>query len=168
MYRGRKKKKKKMLQAGGVPSGTCIRTLLWKQYHHDYRCWKQSPRLYVRYRILSHTHTHTHTHTHIYIYIHFFLRPRDMGLVGNSHRHPLHAAFCKHDWQQKQTSTHHRSCSRVGDARASALLTIVREPHRTALTPHEANVGVSPTKTFQWHANKHEWNSVHRSNGNGG
>jgi hypothetical protein len=27
----------------------------------------------------------------------FFLRPRDMGLAGNPHRHPLHAAFCKHD-----------------------------------------------------------------------
>jgi hypothetical protein len=27
----------------------------------------------------------------------FFLRPRDMGLAGNPHRHPLQAAFCKHD-----------------------------------------------------------------------
>jgi hypothetical protein len=39
--------------------------------------------------------------------------------------------------------------ARVGDARVSALRTIVRELDRTALTPHEASVGVSPTKTFQ-------------------
>jgi hypothetical protein len=34
---------------------------------------------------------------------------------------------------------------------------IVREPYYVALTPHEAGVGVSPTKTFQWHANKNEY-----------
>jgi hypothetical protein len=45
--------------------------------------------------------------------------------------------------------THHRLCSRVGNARVSTLRTILREPYRTALTPHEASVGVSPTKTFQ-------------------
>jgi hypothetical protein len=31
----------------------------------------------------------------------FFLRPRDMGLAENPHRHPLQAAFCKHDLEQK-------------------------------------------------------------------
>jgi hypothetical protein len=31
----------------------------------------------------------------------FFFCPRDMGLAGNPHRHPLQAAFCKHDWEQK-------------------------------------------------------------------
>jgi hypothetical protein len=30
-------------------------------------------------------------------FIYFLSRPRDMGLAGNPHRHPLHAAFCKHD-----------------------------------------------------------------------
>jgi hypothetical protein len=44
----------------------------------------------------------------------------------------------------------------VGDARVSALHNIVREPYRTALIPLEASVGVLPTKTFQWHANKNE------------
>jgi hypothetical protein len=58
----------------------------------------------------------------------------------------LQAAFCKHDWEQKfetklikSHQTHHRSCSRLGDARVSALRTIVREPYCTALTPHEAS-----------------------------
>jgi hypothetical protein len=37
----------------------------------------------------------------IFFFFFFFLRPRDMGLAGNPHRHPLHAAFCKHDWEQK-------------------------------------------------------------------
>jgi hypothetical protein len=55
----------------------------------------------------------------------------------------------KSDVVNLKPQTHHRSCLRVGDARVSALCTIVREPHRTALTPHEANVGVSPTKTFR-------------------
>jgi hypothetical protein len=31
----------------------------------------------------------------------FFLRHRDMGLAGNPHRHPLQAAFCKHDRELK-------------------------------------------------------------------
>jgi hypothetical protein len=30
-----------------------------------------------------------------------FLRPRDMGLAGNPHRHPLQAPFCKHASEQK-------------------------------------------------------------------
>jgi hypothetical protein len=34
----------------------------------------------------------------------------------------------------KQTSTRNLSCSRVGDARVSALRTIVREPYRTRNT----------------------------------
>jgi hypothetical protein len=50
---------------------------------------------------------------------------------------------------RNKPQTRHRSCSRVGDTRVSALRIIVREPCRSALTPHEANVGVSPTKTFQ-------------------
>jgi hypothetical protein len=38
------------------------------------------------------------------------------------------------DWQ---TQTHHRSCSRVGDADVSASRTLVQEAYGTSLTPHE-------------------------------
>jgi hypothetical protein len=76
-----------------------------------------------------------------------------MGLAGKPGPAP---STCGVLQARNKPQTHHRSCSRVGDTRVSALRTIVRDPYRTALTPHEAIVGVSPTKTFRWHANKYE------------
>ena len=84
-------------------------------------------------------------------YSFFFLRPGiwDWQVTRTVTLYMRRFASMTESRSSKQTSTHHRSCSRVGDARVSALSTIVREPYRTALTPHEASVGVSPTKTFQ-------------------
>jgi hypothetical protein len=75
-----------------------------------------------------------------------------MGLAGKPAPRPSIGGVLQARLREEvrnKPETHHRPCSRVGDARVSALRTIVRQPYRIALTPHEASVGVSPTKTFQ-------------------
>jgi hypothetical protein len=73
----------------------------------------------------------------------------DMGLEGKSAPAPSTGGVLQARLRrevQNKPQTHHRSCSRLGDARVTALRIIVQGPCRTALTPHEASVGVSPTK----------------------
>jgi O-acetylhomoserine/O-acetylserine sulfhydrylase-like pyridoxal-dependent enzyme len=82
-----------------------------------------------------------------------------MGLAGKPAPGPFTSGVLQTRLRAKvlnNPQTLHRSCSRVGDARVSTLRTIAREPYRTTLTPHEPSDGVSSTKAFQKHANKHE------------